>query len=617
MSERKKRYEELNEIALSFQNEGKHAESEPCLLESLSVEPNNYVALYSLGISRAHQGELLQALECFTVLTNSYPNVAIGFSALGKCLQDLGRLEDALTIYDVSAQLDPSQSGIYHNKAFILQILGRHKDALLTLIKAAEINPLDAVAYEGQGILLSQFKEYEKAALVFLNLLNIDKDAPYALGQLMNAKLHICDWEGFDPICAAIFEGVDQGRKVCNPLALMAISGSVELAKKCATIFGEHKFLLNPKTMNMGKKYSHHKKRIGFISGDFREHPVGYLLIGSIEKFDRQKFELTGFFTGTKDGSLIYQRYAASFDHFFNCAVKTDIEIAQLVSLLEIDVLIDLSGYTADSRLGVLAYKPAPVQMTYLGYPGTLGLPYVDYLIADQNIAPPQYAESYAEKLLYLPQCYLPRDASIQQPNKIAPRAQYGLPEESFVFCCFNHNYKITPQIFEVWIKLLQEVKGSCLWLMDLNETAKQNLISYASKSIDPSRIIFAKRVPSIDEHLARYCLADLFLDTFPYNGHTTCSDALFAGLPIVTIRGESFASRVCSSLLSDVSLGELSAVSYEEYYQKALELALNSEKITALKSHLHQKALTDYWSAKSEVYANDLANLIYDEIIK
>jgi predicted O-linked N-acetylglucosamine transferase (SPINDLY family) len=240
-----------------------------------------------------------------------------------------------------------------------------------------------------------------------------------------------------------------------------------------------------------------------------------------------------------------------------------------------------------------------------------LGLPYVDYLIADQNTAPPQYAESYTEKLLYLPQCYLPRDNNIEKPEKMATRAQYGLPEEGFVFCCFNHNYKITPQIFEVWIKLLQEVKGSFLWLMDLNETAKQNLIAYASKSIDSSRIIFAKRVPSIEEHLARYCLADLFLDTFPYNGHTTCSDALFAGLPVVTIRGESFASRVCSSMLSDLSLGELSAVSYDQYYEIALELALNEEKRKALNEHLKQKAVTDYWSAKSEVYANDLADLV------
>ncbi|MBU3603393.1 acetylglucosamine transferase [Polynucleobacter sp. AP-Kaivos-20-H2] len=611
MSEQKKRYEELNEIALSFQNEGKYFESEPYLLESLSLEPNNYVALYSLGVAKTYQGELLQTLECFTVLVNLYPNVGMGFAALGKCLQDLGRLEDALAIYDQATQIDPSQSGVYHNKACALQILGRHKDSLLTLMQAAEVNPLDAVAHEGQGLLLSQFKEYERAALVFLNLLNIDKDAPYALGQLMNAKMHICDWEDYDAICATIFEGVDQGRKVCNPLAFMAISGSVDLAKKCATIFGEHKFLPNLKPMNAGKKYAHYKKRIGFISGDFREHPVGYLLIGAIEKFDRQKFELTGLFTGAKDGSVIYQRYASSFDHFFNCAVKTDVEIAQLVDLLEIDVLIDLSGYTADCRLGVLAHRPAPIQMTYLGYPGTLGLPYVDCLIADQNIAPPQYAGSYAEKLLYLPQCYLPRDASIQRPEKIATRAQYGLPEEGFIFCCFNHNYKITPQIFEVWIKLLQEVKSSCLWLMDLNETAKQNLIAYASKSIDPSRIIFAKRVPSIDEHLARYCLADLFLDTFPYNGHTTCSDALFAGLPVVTIRGESFASRVCSSLLSDLSLGELSAVSYDQYYEIALELALNEEKRTALNEHLKQKAVIDYWSAKSEVYASDLADLI------
>lgn len=611
MHQPKQRYEELNEAAIALQNMNQHAQAEPLLVESLNLEPNNFVALYSLGVSKTLAGDNKLASELLSIATQVHPNIALGFAAYGKSLQDQGRYDEALNVYDQALSLDSSDSGVYHNKACILQIIGRHKDALYTLIQATEVNPLDATAYEGQGILLSQYKEYEKAAQVFLSLLQISPGTPYALGQLMNAKQHICDWDGFDAIREAIMTGVDQGLSISNPLSFMAISSSADLARKCAAIFGEHKFPMQPHSIIAGKKWAHHKKRIGFISGDFREHPVGYLFIGVIEQFDRANFELTGFFTGKKDGSTTYQRYASSFDNFISCGLKTDSEIAHLIHAFEIDVLIDLSGYTADSRIGVLSHRPAPIQMTYLGFPGTLGLSYIDYLIGDQNTVPPQFAAGYSEKVLYLSQCYLPRDDSIQMPTPMGTRAKYGLPEEGFVFCSFNHNYKITPQIFQVWVDLLQSVEGSCLWLMDLNATAKKNLLAYAEKQVDPSRIVFAQRVPSIDEHLARYCLADLFLDTFPYNGHTTCSDALYSGLPLITLQGESFASRVCSSLLADLDLQALSAQSYEDYYQLAFELAQNSEKLSDIKEKLSEQLAANQWTAKSQAYARDMAQLI------
>lgn len=290
----------------------------------------------------------------------------------------------------------------------------------------------------------------------------------------------------------------------------------------------------------------------------------------------------------------------------------TTIEVAKLMRAMEIDVAIDLSGHTEGTRLDILAYRPAPAQVTYLGFPGTLGLPYVDYLIADPRLIPEELETHYKEKVLKLPQCYLPRDESVV-PSEITPhRSEFGLPEEGLIFCSFNHDYKINPPLFKVWMDLLKEVPGSVLWLMKLNEGAHANLRQSAEEhGVDPERIIFATRLPRVEDHLARYRLVDVFIDTYPYNGHTTASDALRAGLPVVTLTGKSFASRVASSLLHDVGLPDLACHSYEEYFNKALHLAQNESTRNAVKELLARKISAQEWPFSSKKMATDLANLI------
>jgi predicted O-linked N-acetylglucosamine transferase (SPINDLY family) len=317
-------------------------------------------------------------------------------------------------------------------------------------------------------------------------------------------------------------------------------------------------------------------------------------------------------FTGTPDGSELWKRYRCAFDHYLDAKNIPSYELAKLLRAMEIDIAIDLSGHTEGTRLDVLSHRPAPVQMTYLGFPGTLGLPFVDYLIADAITIPPELQKHYSEKILYLPHCYLPRDTSVI-PSPVTPkRSDFGLPEKGFVFCSFNHDYKINPSMFKVWMDLLKEVPGSILWLMKLNDAAHTKLSKNAEEhGVNPDRIVFASRLPEVENHLARYRLADVFLDTFPYNGHTTAGDALLAGLPVVSLNGQSFASRVAASLQNDIGLSDLSCKNFKEYYEKSLSLYLDDKYRFLIKNKIQENINNNIWPVNSNKIADEFYNIL------
>jgi predicted O-linked N-acetylglucosamine transferase (SPINDLY family) len=430
----------------------------------------------------------------------------------------------------------------------------------------------------------------------------------------MNARLHNCDWTDFDAARESIFKGIRAGKRVCSPHTIMSLTDDAELAQQCIEIYAADKYGLSMYTLWKGETYHHRRKRIAFISGDFRTHPVGYLLIGMIERLDKRRVEVTGVSTGAADGSELWKRYRCAFDHYLDVQGKPSLEIAELLRAMEIDIIIDLSGYTEGSRLDVLSHRPAPLQMTYLGFPGTLGLPFVDYLITDPVTVPPELQQFYREKLLYLPHCYLPRDTSVMPSNIKPRRADFGLPEEGLVFCSFNHDYKINPHMFKVWMELLRAVPGSVLWLMKLNDTAHANVAKAAQEhGVDADRIVFATRLPAVEDHLARYSLADVFLDTFPYNGHTTAGDALLAGVPTVTMAGKSFASRVAMSLFNDLQLSNGIASSYSDYFDKAMVYASDAAVRANVRAFLHSHVQAGHWPITHELQAQALMNLLLD----
>ena len=556
--------------------------------KTLSLDENNFVALYSLGVIEVKKVNNEKALEYFNRSIKSHPSEPKSYHAKGIVLAELERYEEALDCYHAGLSVAPATPEIYLNIAQLLQFLKRHKEAILILQKATKIIPNHIPFLESQGKLLIQYKEFKLASKLYEEIIKIEPCNKNAQPQLMLCRTHDCDWHDYDIIKTKILNGIKDRTIVCAPLTFMSISAELPLVKDSTQGYVEGKFKFDRPPLWKGEIYLHAKKRIAFISADFRIHPVGSLFIGILENADKLQFELFGFFIGNNDQSELWTRYKNAFDQSYDCQTKSNHEIARIIYELKIDILIDLSGHTEGERLDVFSRRPAPIQITYLGFPGTLCLPFIDYLIADPITIPIEHKQYFNEKILYLDQCYLPRDKSKQFNRKSRSKKNYGLPEKGFIFCNFNHNFKITPDILAYWMQLLINVPDSVLWLMQLNQQAKINIIkTVESQNIDSNRIIFASRLPDIEDHLARYQQADLFLDTYPYNGHTTVGDALASGLPVVTLRGASFASRVASSLLHDVQMIENICDSEEEYYKRALYLAQNPEEINQLKIHL------------------------------
>jgi predicted O-linked N-acetylglucosamine transferase (SPINDLY family) len=383
-------------------------------------------------------------------------------------------------------------------------------------------------------------------------------------------------------------QAVHAGKRAASPLALLAVSDSPADKLRCAQTVMRDKSDPPRLSLYSREPYCHERIRVGYLSADFRTHPVSMLMAGVFEGHDRARFDPIAFSYGVDDASPLRARVKNSFSHFHDVRDVSDNDIALLIAESEIDILVDLTGLTASARPGVLALRPAPVQVNYLGFAGTMGAAFMDYIIADRIVIPETQQDFYTEKVAYLPHCYLPHDKARRVGTKKPSRTQAGLPERGFIFASFNNSYKFSPAMFEVWMRLLNAVDGSVLWLSEVNAAATRNLRREAqARGVDPARLVFAPRLPAAEDHLARVGLAELFLDTLPYNAHTTAMDALWAGLPVLTLMGESFAGRVAASLLQAANLPELITTSLQAYEDKALALARDPRDLSKLKAKL------------------------------
>jgi predicted O-linked N-acetylglucosamine transferase (SPINDLY family) len=385
---------------------------------------------------------------------------------------------------------------------------------------------------------------------------------------------------------------IEHGKRAALPFDILSVIGSPSLQRKAAEIFTRDK---HPGTssMSLPKRSRRDKIRIGYFSSDYFDHATCYLIAELFELHDRKKFEVFGFSFGPEKNDEMRTRVIAAMDQFLDVRSLSDFDVAQLCRSLDVDIAVDLKGFTQGSRTGIFAERAAPIQVNYLGFPGTKGSSYMDYLVADRTLIPESQQQHYSEKIVYLPDSYQVNDSRRSISDKAYTRAEEGLPEAGFVYCCFNNNYKITPGLFDVWMRILDRVEGSVLWLLEDNPGAGSNLRKEAARrGISPERLIFAERKPPT-EHLARHRLADLFLDTFPYNAHTTASDALWAGLPVLTCMGESFASRVAASLLNAIHLPELVVTTQEAYEALAIEIAVHPETCIKFRERLQQNRLT------------------------
>jgi protein O-GlcNAc transferase len=528
----------------------------------------------------------------------------------------LSRFDEALLIYQDTLSVAPNRSDIYCRIGVALTSLGRFVEAIDALNKALEISPDNAFALLQRGDLLRKWNRateaiedytvcieirspYQIDALVnrglsqwedkghpelaisdFESALKINPDYPYLRGRLLHAKLLCASWSNFERDVTAINNGVRAGKKVVRPYVYQAISELPGDLQKCAQILAKDFFPYNPMASQPPQKTNKSGKRIrvGYCSGEFIEHATSHLMAGLYEHHDRSKFEIVAVDNGIDDGSPMRRRLQKSFDEFIDIRTISDDAAARKIREAEIDILVNLNGYFGGQRMGVFARRPSPIQVNYLGWPGTLGAPYIDYIVADRTVIPESDAVYYDEKVVYLPNSYQANDSRRPTSAEIPTRESLGLPRDAFVFCNFNAAFKLVPSTFKVWMEIMKEVKDSVLWLLRGNATFTENVKREAAfLGIESHRIIFAPFVSS-EENLSRLALADLFLDSLPYNGHTTASDALWAGVPLITCRGKAFSGRVGASLLYSVGLPELVTETISEYKALAVRLASNAD---------------------------------------
>ncbi len=578
--------------AITLQQQGSVAEAEALFRRILVVAPGNATAAYSLAVLLLHAGSALEALPIAEAGVEANPGFAPLWFARGSVLSALFRREEAIASYDRALALNPAYLEVLINCGVLLRDMRRHKEALERFQRILEIDPEYETALGNCGILLTEFKLGEQAVAIFERLLRKNPDYPFILGLLCYERMHLCDWTDLAATTRLITEGIRQGRTTCKTLGFMALSDSASDHYLCARIFADAYHPYRPEPMWRGEVYHHARKRIAYISPDLREHPVGHLMAGVIEGHDHERFDLIGVSLGADDGSRIRARMIKAFDHFIDAKDMHARQIAELLRLMEVDIAIDLAGYTSDARTEIFLHRPAPIQVNYLGYAGTMGLPCYDYILTDRTVIPEEHRDYYTEKPAYLEHCYLPIASGVEVAEPL-PRTAYGLPEQGFVFCAFSHDYKLHPDLFAIWMRLLRANPGSVLWLMSRNEVSQRNLRAAAEeRGVSGDRLVFAQRVPRVEDHLARYRTADLFLDTWPYNAHTTTADALLAGLPVVTYKGGAFPSRVAASLLETLGFPDLVAPSFEAYFELADGLARDPGRLRELRRRLAPEAL-------------------------
>ena len=578
--------EGFSNLGVTLQDQGKLDEALSSFEKALSLRPNYAEAHNNMGITLKAMGKLDEALSSFEKALSLRPNYTEAFNNMGITLKDMRRFNDAIACFKKALSLKPDYAEAFNNMSIVLKDQSKLDEAIKACSTALDIKPTYAEAHGNLGVSLQEQGKLEEAIKAYSKALSFKSDLAEARAQKLYLQAQICDWDELKGELARLVDLGIQGGEA-PPFSFFALEDNPYRQRLRAENFARKRFLKTNVNQFVVPDQKAKRLRIGYFSADFNEHPVSYLLAKVIETHDRDSFEVYGYAIGKAKDDQLKRRLVKSFDVFREVQSLSDYEVALLAKQDGLDIAIDLMGYTQHSRAGIFSSRAAPVQINYLGFPGTLGADFMDYIIVDENLMPREKQKYYVEKPIYLPHQYMPTDNTRQISSKPITRADEGLPEHGFVFCCFNNNYKISPREFDIWMRLLRSVEGSVLWLRKSNNWSIENFCKEAKKrGIDESRLVFADKLP-MDEHLARHKLADVFLDTFAFNAHTTATEALWAGLPVVTKLGEGFAARVSGSLLSAIGLPELITNNEAEYEKLAFELATNPEKLSSLKYQL------------------------------
>lgn len=573
---------QLFEQGVALHQAGRLVQAEQLYRQVLKTDAANFATLHRLGFLKAQQGQYDEAITLLNKALKQNPGDLTARGHHAHALMAAQRLDEALAAFDQLLAMQPTNLEALYNRGVILSGQQRFEEALAALDAAVTLKPDLAALHHNRGVVLTGLERHQEALESYDRALALDPSYLPARANRTMVLLTLCAWDRI----AEITPG--ELAQVAPPLTFLGVSDDKQLQRQCAMATLKTLVPALPPPLWRGEKYRHDRIRLAYVSADFREHAVAFQLAPLIERHDRSQFQVIGISVGASDDSAIRARLIQGFDRFHDFGRLNSDEIARRLREMEIDIAIDLSGHTGQARPAIFSHRPAPVQAGWLGYPGTMGAPFIDYLIADRIVAPLEDQPFYSERLVALPHSYFPTELLRDIPPAPA-RAEMGLGEEGFVFCAFNNNWKITRPVFETWMRLLRSVPQSQLWLKQPPPDARINLERVASAcGVDPIRLVYAGDVPRA-VHLARHGLADLFLDTVPYNAHATAADALGAGLPVLTCKGKAFAGRVAASLLNAAGLPELICENLADYEARALELARDGRKLAALKQKLKQ----------------------------
>jgi protein O-GlcNAc transferase len=555
--------------------------------KALSIKPDLEGAWLGRGNVCWNLKRYDEALDAFAKALSIKPQLQGAWLGLGNVFTDLKRHDEALSAYDKSLSLKPDLAEAWLGRGNVFWNLKRYDETLAAYDQSLSIQPDLAEACAARGNVFTDIKRHDEAFAAYEKALSINLHLDGVEGARLHAKMNLCNWKDLKAEIGSLTTSIKSSKANSAPFAFLSLSDSSADQLCCSKTWVATKHPEVSKHVRRSSINKHEKIRIGYVSADFHEHATAYLMAELFELHDRRKFAVFAFSLGSHDNSATRQRLVSSFDLFADCRNLSDADVIKTISDAEVDILLDLKGYTQDARTNIFAHRPAPIQVNYLGYPGSMGASYIDYIIGDKILFADSERAVYSEKLVHLPHSYQPNDRKRLISDRTFTRSEFNLPESSFVFCCFNNNYKIMPDMFHSWMRILKAVDGSVLWLIAENQTAMANLKKEAvTRGINEGRLVFANRM-KLPDHLARHRLADLFLDTLPYNAHTTASDALWAGLPILTQIGGTFAGRVAASLLNAIDLPELITHSREEYETLAIDLALNREKLKTIREKL------------------------------
>ena len=561
---------------------------------SLEINPSFYHAYMGRGTLRQKRKQWEAALGDYERAVDISPQSAEAHAARGMALTLVRRWESALDSFSKAMALKPELGETHAGRGFLFAALNRNEEAKASFDAAIALKPDYVDALLGRADALYHLKRFEEARVDYEHALACEPDRKFLLGMCLHLKMQMCDWSNLASDLGHLTAAIEAGEEVTAPFPALSLLDAPHLHHTLAKTWTREEYPSNAALGPVPVTKPHAKIRVGYFSADFWEHPVAVLMAQVLESHDRTKYDTAAFSFGPDIQDAMRKRVEGAFDRFIEVRGQSDQDIAQLARSLDIDIAVDLMGYTGGCRTGIFAARAAPIQVSYLGFPGTMGAGYMDYVVADPTVVPEAQQRHFSEKIVYLPNSYLPNDSTRKISDTVFAREALGLPATGFIFCCFNNSYKIAPDTFDSWMRILSRVEHSVLWLSGHTPTAVSNLRREASRrGVDAQRLILAGRMSAAEDHLARLRVADLFLDTLPYNAHATAIDALWAGLPLLTLIGEAFAGRVGASLLRSIGLPELIASTPEEYEDLAVQLASDAPRLAEMKRKLAHNRLT------------------------